>query len=117
RFTELNSQLAQLSRLEQELSAQAHAAAKAEFRVLGMTMAGLVLLSIVLSMLVTMRVRRAMLADIQMISEVVGHLAEGRLMNVAATSGRDEIADTSRALDHTISILTTTLRSILDSVR
>ncbi|MGI4842264.1 MAG: methyl-accepting chemotaxis protein [Janthinobacterium lividum] len=117
RFSELNNQLAQLSRLEQELSAQAYAAAKAEFRVLGMTMAGLVLLSIVLSLLVTMRVRRAMLADIRTISEVVGHLAEGRLTGVAANDGRDEIADTSRALDHTIGTLTATLRSIMHAVR
>ncbi|MFC0254702.1 methyl-accepting chemotaxis protein [Massilia consociata] len=117
RFSELNQQLAQLSKLEQELSAQAHAAAKAEFRMLGMTMAGLVLLSIALSLLVTMQVRRRMLADIQAISEVVANLAEGRLTNVAANDGRDEIAATSRALDHTIGTLTTTLRSIMDSVR
>jgi methyl-accepting chemotaxis protein len=64
-----------------------------------------------------MRVRRAMLSDIDAISVVVRDLAEGRLTSVAASNGRDEIAETSRALDHTIGTLNTTLRSIMDSVR
>jgi methyl-accepting chemotaxis protein len=116
RFGVLNTQLAQLCALEQQLSGQAYAAAKAEFRTLGMTMAGLVLLSIALSLVVTMLVRRAMLADIRAISDVVGELAEGRLKRCAGNAGRDEIADTSRALDHTIATLNSTLRSILASV-
>jgi methyl-accepting chemotaxis protein len=116
-FVTLNTQLAALSALEKSLSEQAHTAAKAEFRTLGLTMAGLVVLSIALSMVVTMLVRRAMLADIRAISDVVGELAEGRLSTGARNDGRDEIADTSRALDHTIANLNTTLRSILASVR
>jgi methyl-accepting chemotaxis protein len=82
-----------------------------------MAMAGLVLLSIALSLVVTMLVRRAMLADIRAISDAVAELAEGRLTAVAPNHGRDEIADTSRALDHTIANLNTTLKSILTSVR
>jgi methyl-accepting chemotaxis protein len=116
RFGVLNTQLAQLSALEQQLSERAHAAAKDEFHTLGMAMAGLVLLSIALSLAVTMLVRRAMLADIRAISDVVGELAEGRLRQGARNDGRDEIADTSRALDHTIATLNTTLRSIMTSV-
>jgi methyl-accepting chemotaxis protein len=117
RFLLLNADLAQLAALERELSAQAHAAAKSEFRSLGVTMALLVLLSIVLSLGVTMLVRRAMLKDIHDISTVVGELAEGRLTSVAANNGRDEIAEASRALDHTIGTLNATLRSIMGSVR
>jgi methyl-accepting chemotaxis protein len=116
-FGVLNSQLAQLSMLEKSLSESAYGAAKAEFRTLGITMAALVVLSIALSLVVTMLVRRAMLADIRAISDVVGELAEGRLTALAANDGRDEIADTSRALDHTIANLNTTLKSILTSVR
>jgi methyl-accepting chemotaxis protein len=116
RFGVLNTQLAQLSALEQQLSSQAHDAAKAEFQMLGMTMAGLVVLSIALSLVVTMLVRRAMLADINAMSDVVGELAKGRLKRGAGNDGRDEIADTSRALDHSIAILNDTLRSILASV-
>ncbi|MGO4475343.1 methyl-accepting chemotaxis protein [Massilia sp. 2TAF26] len=116
RFGVLNTQLAQLSALEQQLSSQAHDAAKAEFQMLGMTMAGLVVLSIALSLVVTMLVRRAMLADIHAMSEVVGELAKGRLKRGAGNDGRDEIADTSRALDHSIATLNETLRSILASV-
>ncbi len=55
----------QLAALEKSLSEEAYAAARAEFRTLGVTMAGLVLLSIALSLPVTMLVRRAMLADIR----------------------------------------------------
>jgi methyl-accepting chemotaxis protein len=116
-FGVLNDQLGRLSTLEKSLSEQAYAAAKAEFRKLGIAMAGLVLLSITVSLVVTMLVRRAMLADIRAISDAVGELAEGRLTAVAANDGRDEIADTSRALDHTIGTLNTTLHSILTSVR
>jgi methyl-accepting chemotaxis protein len=115
-FVLLNTQLAQLSALEKSLAESAHATAKAEFRTLGASMAGLVLLSIALSLLVTMRVRRAMLADIRAISDVVGELANGRLTVGTSNDGRDEIAETSRALDHTIATLNSTLRTILTSV-
>jgi methyl-accepting chemotaxis protein len=117
-FGELNKQLVQLAQLEKALSERAHAAAKDEFRTLGITMTALVLLSIALSLLVTMLVRRAMLADIRAISDVVADLAEGRLRAAGEPNlGRDEIADTSRALDHTIATLNTTLHRILTSVR
>jgi methyl-accepting chemotaxis protein len=116
-FVILNHQLAQLSKLEKSLSETAYAGARAEFRSLGITMAVMVLLSIALSLVVTMLVRRSMLADIRGISEVVGELAEGRLVAGRGNDGRDEIADTSRALDHTIANLTAALRKILASVQ
>jgi len=62
-------------------------------------------------------VRRAMLADIRKISDVVAELSDGRLAPPVGSTGRDEIADTSRALDHTIATLNTTLHAILTSVR
>jgi len=116
-FTVLNQQLARLAALEKTLIEQAYAAAHAEFHSLGTGMAMLVVLSIAVSLAVTMFVRRAMLRDIGAISAVVGELAEGRLCVSARNDGRDEIADTSRALDQTISNLNQTLRSVLDSVR
>jgi methyl-accepting chemotaxis protein len=116
-FMVLNQQLAQLAALEKSLSEQAYGAARTEFHNLGTWMAVLVLLSIAVSLAVTMFVRRAMLRDIGAISAVVGELAEGRLCASAHNDGRDEIADTARALDQTISNLNQTLRSVLDSVR
>ncbi|MES3023802.1 MAG: methyl-accepting chemotaxis protein [Pseudomonadota bacterium] len=116
-FVELNKQLDLLAALQKSLSEQAHAGAKAEFAALGIGMALLVLLSIVVSLLVTMAVRRAMLADIRAISDVVAELADGRLSVGSANPGRDEIADTSRALDHSIGTLSATLRAVLASVR
>jgi methyl-accepting chemotaxis protein len=115
-FGILNTQLAALAKLEKTLSENAYAAARAEFRTLGITMAALVLLSIALSLAVTMLVRRAMLTDIRAIADVVGELSTGRLMQGAASTGRDEIADTSRALDQTIATLTTSLRAIMTAV-
>jgi methyl-accepting chemotaxis protein len=115
-FGILNTQLAALAKLEKTLSENAYAAARAEFRTLGITMAALVLLSITLSLAVTMLVRRAMLTDIRAIADVVGELSTGRLMQGAASTGRDEIADTSRALDQTIATLTTSLRAIMTAV-
>ncbi|MGZ8289631.1 MAG: methyl-accepting chemotaxis protein [Telluria sp.] len=116
-FGTLNGHLAQLAALEKSLSEAAYAAARSEFRTFGITMAALVLLSIGLSLLVTMLVRRAMLGDIRSIADVVAELAHGRLSASAGSDGRDEIADTSRALDHTIANLNQTLRTVLASVR
>jgi len=116
-FGILNQHLAQLAALEKTLSEEAYAAAREEFQDLGRTMAALVLLSIGVSLAVTMLVRRAMLRDIGAISAVVSELAEGRLTGSAQNDGRDEIADTARALDQTISNLNGTLRSVLGSVR
>ena len=116
-FGVLNANLVQLATLEKTLSEAAYAAAKSEFRTFGVTLAVLVLLSIGLSLLVTMLVRRAMLTDIRAISDVVSELAEGRLSAGVGSKGRDEIADTSRALDHTIANLNQTLRTVLTSVR
>lgn len=116
-FVALNTRLAELSNLEKALSERAYAAAKDEFRTLSLAMAALVLLSIGVSMLVTFLVRRAMLADIRAISDVVAELARGRLSTSAGSDGRDEIADTARALDRTIAALNTALRSIMLSVR
>ncbi|MEX5745137.1 methyl-accepting chemotaxis protein [Massilia sp. X63] len=116
-FVALDSGLQNLAALEKKLSVEAHAAANAEFHTLGITMAGLVLLSIGLSLTVTMLVRRAMLSDIRSIATVVHDLAEGRLHPSGTPgNGRDEIADTSRALDHSIVRLNGALHSILNSV-
>ncbi|WP_426115150.1 methyl-accepting chemotaxis protein [Massilia sp. PWRC2] len=116
-FSVLHVQLDQLARLERHLSEAAFAAARAEYNTQVVTMAALVLLSVALSLVATMLVRRAMLHDIRAIAEVVAELAEGRLAKGQANSGRDEIAATSRALDHTIERLTSSLRSIMLSVR
>ena len=116
-FVALDTGLQNLAALEKKLSVEAHAAAKAEFRTLGISMAALVLLSIALSLVVTMLVRRAMLADIRSIATVVQDLADGRLRPSGTPGGgRDEIADTSRALDHSIKRLNGALHSILSSV-
>ena len=117
-FVALDAELARLAILEKTLSVNAHAAAKAEFQTLGWTMAGLVLLSIGLSLAVTMLVRRAMLGSIKSIAQTVAELAEGRLDAAPnGALGRDEIADTARALDHTIARLNAALHSVMDSVR
>ena len=117
-FVALDAELARLAALEKKLSVDAHAAAKEEFRALGWTMAGLVVLSIGLSLAVTMLVRRAMLGSIRSIAHTVAELAEGRLDAAPNNAlGRDEIADTARALDHTIARLNAALHSVMDSVR
>ncbi|HEV7817361.1 MAG TPA: MCP four helix bundle domain-containing protein, partial [Janthinobacterium sp.] len=116
-FVQLDEQLAALSALEKTLSERAHAGAKAEFHTLGWSMALLVLLSIGLSLLVTLRVRNAMLREIRGISDVVVELASGSLLAGRHNDGRDEIADTSRMLDQTIVNLNQTLRTILAAVQ
>jgi methyl-accepting chemotaxis protein len=64
----------------------------------------------------TMLVRRAMLRDIGAIADAVGELEAGRLGSGSASKGKDEIADTSRALGRTIGTLNRTMRTIMHSV-
>jgi len=116
-FMALNAQLAALADLEKTLSERAHRDAKAEFHALGWSMAGTVLLSIVLSLGLTIVVRRAMLADIRAISEIVADLAEGRLVARQGTQGRDEIAATSRLLEQAMARLNGTLGAVLTAVQ
>ncbi|RSZ56744.1 HAMP domain-containing protein [Massilia atriviolacea] len=116
-FVALSASLGQLATMEKTLAERAYADAREEFRALVGAMAVLVLLSIGLSLLATMLVRRGMLADIRAIAGVVGELSNGRLTVGAPNRGRDEIADTSRALDQTIGTLNQTLRSVLSSVQ
>ncbi|MES2742672.1 MAG: methyl-accepting chemotaxis protein [Pseudomonadota bacterium] len=116
-FVLLNQALNQLSAMEKRLSETAHSQAKSEFHTLGIGMAGLVLLSIALSILVTMVVRQAMLGDIRRISEVVLELAAGNLTAGADNPGADEIAETARVLDHTIANLNLTLRTVQQAVQ
>ena len=117
-FGALDAELGRLAALEKKLSEDAYTAAKAEFRSLGLSMAGLVLLSVGLSLLVTMQVRRSMLGGIRTIARAVDDLAEGRLdAPPGASTGRDEIADTSRALDHSFARLNVALHSIHTAVR
>ena len=115
-FMRLNEQLMHLSALEKSLSEQAYRQATADFRAGCSAMAALVLLSIVLSLLVTVRVRRAMLRDIHGIADVVVDLAAGSLLAGPDNAGRDEIADTSRVLDRSIAHLNQTLRTISTAV-
>ncbi len=115
-FGALGAHLAQLSALEKKLSMAAYHDAATEFRALVAAMAALVLLSIALSLAVTVLVRRAMLSDIRAIGDVVDDLAHGRLAVGGSSRGGDEIADTARALDHTIVRLGQTMRAVIDSV-
>jgi methyl-accepting chemotaxis protein len=115
RFVQLDQQLAALAALERRLSNDAYLAARAEYGQLSFAIAGLVLVSILASLVVTMRVRRAMLRDISGISHAVAELEAGRLGASNASTGRDEIAATSRALDRSIGTLNRTMRTIADS--
>jgi methyl-accepting chemotaxis protein len=116
-FLLLNEQLEQLSALQKQLSVQAYGRARGDFAALTTTMAIIALLSIALSLGVTVAVRGAMLRDIRGIADVVVALAAGRLGAGRRNDGRDEIADTARMLDQTMSNLTQTLGTILTAVR
>ncbi|XLZ69476.1 methyl-accepting chemotaxis protein [Massilia sp. SR12] len=116
-FAALDVQLAQLAALEKALSEAAYAQARQEFRLLGMTMAGLLLLSVALSLAVSMLVRRALLRDIQAIGDGVRCLAAGQLAPRPPARGRDEIADTARALDSSVAQLNGTIGAIRGAVQ
>ncbi|NVD69693.1 MCP four helix bundle domain-containing protein [Duganella sp. BJB1802] len=116
-FDVVARRLDELSRLEAALSTRAYNDAEAEFRTLSILMPALVVLSITLSLLVTMAVRRAMLRDVSEIGAAAIDLAEGNLTVKNRVYGKDEIAETSRALDTSIRNLNTTLKTILASAQ
>ncbi|MYM97673.1 methyl-accepting chemotaxis protein [Duganella vulcania] len=116
-FDVVARRLDELSRLEAALSTRAYNDAEGEFRTLAILMPVLVVLSIALSLLVTMAVRRAMLKDVSEIGAAAVDLAEGNLTVKNRVYGKDEIAETSRALDTSIRNLNTTLKTILASAQ
>jgi methyl-accepting chemotaxis protein len=109
--------LAELSKLEQELSEAAYRDAEADFRTLSILLPVVVLLSIALSLLLTVAVRRALLGEIGDINAAALGLAQGDLTVRERDYGRDEIAETSRALDSSIRNLNATLSTILASAQ
>jgi methyl-accepting chemotaxis protein len=80
-------------------------------------MAGFAALSVALSLLVSMRVRAALLRDIALIGGTVRRLAAGKLTTQEPSQGRDEIAETSRVLDQSIAGLNGTLCTIREAVQ
>ncbi len=116
-FDVVAQRLEELSQLEQSLSERAYADAELDFRVLSTWMPIVVALSIALSLLVTMAVRNAMLKEVREIGAAAVDLAEGNLTVRQRVYGRDEIAETSRALDTSIRNLNTTLKTILASAQ
>ena len=109
--------LAQLSRLEQQLSEAASQRAAAEFATVSTLMPVLVALSVILSLAVTMAVRRSLLKEVRDIGDAALDLATGNLTVRPRAYGSDEISDTSRTLDASIRTLNVTLKHILDSAR
>jgi methyl-accepting chemotaxis protein len=107
--------LAELSRLEQQLSEAASQRAADEFRTVSAMMAALAVLSVILSLAVTMAVRRSLLREVRGIGDAALGLASGNLTVRRRDYGGDEISDTSRALDASIRTLNGTLKHILDS--
>jgi methyl-accepting chemotaxis protein len=116
-FEVVSLRLTELSRLEQALSEQASESAAADFQTVRILMPCVILLSIVLSLAITMAVRRALLAEIRGIGAAAIDLASGDLTVKDRVYGHDEISDTSRALDASIRNLNGTLRTILESAR
>lgn len=116
-FDVVAQRLDQLARLEQGLSVRAYAVAQDEFRSLRSVMPALVLASIALSLLVSLRVRRALLGELCDIGNAATDLAQGNLTVRQRSYGSDEIADTSRALDSSIRNLNATLKAILTSAQ
>ena len=109
--------LADLARFEQQFSEAASQRAAAEFKTVSTLMPVLVALSVILSLAVTMAVRRSLLKEVRDIGDAALDLGSGNLTVRRRDYGSDEISDTSRALDASIRTLNFTLKNILDSAR
>ncbi len=116
-FAMVALRLAELSHLEQQLSEAAWRRAAEDFSTISTVMPLLVTLSVILSLAVSMAVRRSLLREVNDIGQAAHDLASGNLTVRPRDYGRDEIADTSRALDSSIRSLNVTLKDILASAR
>jgi methyl-accepting chemotaxis protein len=116
-FSDVAQRLNALAQLEQSLSQEASNCATADFRAVAWLMPSVILLAIVVSLGITVAVRRALLDEIRGIGAAVVDLASGDLTVKDRVYGKDEIAETSRALDASIRNLNGTLRTILESAR
>lgn len=114
-FDVVAQRLEELSKLEQSLSEKAYEEAALEFNSVQVWMPVLVAISIIMSLLVTMAVRNALLKEVREIGAAAMDLAEGNLTVRNRSYGKDEISETSRALDTSIRNLNTTLKTILAS--
>ena len=116
-FAVVAQRLAELSEHEQALSRAASDSAASDFRAMALATPCVILLAVLVSLRITMAVRRALLAEIRGIGAAAIDLASGDLTVKDRVYGNDEIADTSRALDASIRNLNSTLRTILESAR
>ena len=116
-FAVVAQRLAELSEHEQALSRAASDSAASDFRAMALATPCVILLAVLVSLRITMAVRRALLAEIRGIGAAAIDLASGDLTVKDRVYGNDEIADTSRALDASIRNLNGTLRTILESAR
>ncbi|MGV7206758.1 methyl-accepting chemotaxis protein [Oxalobacteraceae bacterium A2-2] len=114
-FDVVARRLAELAELERSLSERAYAEAESEFQLCSRVLPLVVVLSICLSLLVTMVVRRSLLRELDGIGAAALGLASGNLTVQARDYGSDEIAATSRALDESIRNLNGTLKHIFAS--
>ncbi|MEJ7808706.1 MAG: methyl-accepting chemotaxis protein, partial [Telluria sp.] len=109
--------LAALAGHEQTLSEAAARSAAADFKLIRILMPSLVAASILLSLFITIAVRRSLLREVRDIGQSALDLASGNLTVRARDYGIDEISDTSRTLDDSIRTLNHTLKDIADSAR
>ncbi|MEW6021772.1 MAG: methyl-accepting chemotaxis protein [Pseudomonadota bacterium] len=116
-FAVVAQRLSELSEHEQALSQQASESAASDFRAMALATPCVILLAVLVSLRITMAVRRALLLEIRGIGAAAVDLASGDLTVKDRVYGNDEIADTSRALDASIRNLNGTLRTILESAR
>ena len=116
-FERESMRLSALAGHEQKLSEAAARRAAADFSLIRVLMPSLVAASILLSLFITVAVRRSLLREVQGIGQSALDLASGNLTVRARHYGSDEISDTSRTLDASIRTLNHTLKDIADSAR
>ncbi|MES2296754.1 MAG: hypothetical protein V4582_06905 [Pseudomonadota bacterium] len=116
-FDEVAQGLAALAQREQDLSALAVARTRADLARVQWAMRAGVAAAVGLALLITMAVRRALLREVGSIGAAASALSSGNLTAQQGSDGRDEIADTARALDASIRHLNGTLKAILACAR
>jgi methyl-accepting chemotaxis protein len=116
-FEELNKHFKALIEIEQRLSNEAYEVAMQASGMVVKTLAVSVLLSIAIALLVSLMVRKNILAAVDRIKSAAMELKTGDLTRRVECIGNDEIAQTSTAFNELIQSFQNTVRQVLSSAQ
>jgi len=116
-YHQLLKDMGELRNLHETHAREAAEQAQSAYRTAGWMTAGIVLLALVLSLGVGITIRQAILRSVGLIQAAALRLRVGDLSPMPPTHGRDEVAQSARALSDTVCILRDSVADIVEASR